>query len=271
MPLGLRHGDARRLVDAIRDNGLLTFASAIAFQTLTAVIPALAVLLALLGALQLTELWTDVAQELRPNLSPAAYTVLDDAAQQILRERQLFWLTLGLGLALWSLSGAVRAMMGAMDRVYGSAEERELKSVLWTSIGLAACIGLLISLALVAVRVVPLMVDVSGIASLGLAVARWLVALGLVALAVGLTIHYGAKADQPLPWVSVGTGLVVLAWIVLSLGFGVYVTDVADYGSLFGSLAVVWVLGLYLYLSGIAFVAGIQLDALLRERAGGTA
>jgi len=62
----------------------------------------------------------------------------------------------------------------------------------------------------------------------------------------------------------------VAGWVVMSLIFSWYVTSVADYGSIFGSLATVIVAMEYLYLSAIVFLTGIQIDSLARSRLEGT-
>jgi membrane protein len=88
----------------------------------------------------------------------------------------------------------------------------------------------------------------------------------LLALGVGLLVRYGSATRQPLPWVSVGTGLVLAAWVLTSIGFGLYATYIASYGSVFGHLATFFVLLIYVYLIANAFLVGIQLDANVRER-----
>ena len=55
------------------------------------------------------------------------------------------------------------------------------------------------------------------------------------------------------------------AWAGTSIVFGIYVTDIADYGSIFGSLATVFLLMTYLYLSACAFLIGAQVDAIVRR------
>jgi len=86
-------------------------------------------------------------------------------------------------------------------------------------------------------------------------------------LGVGLVVRFGAATRQPVPWVSFGTGLVLVCWVLTSIGFGLYATYVASYTSVFGHLASVFVLLLYLWLSANAFLVGIQLDACVRQRA----
>ena len=80
-------------------------------------------------------------------------------------------------------------------------------------------------------------------------------------------VHHGSATRQTLPWVTVGTVLVMAAWVAMSILFGIYVTYVANYGSVFGNLATFFVLLLYVYASSIAFLVGVQTDACLRKEA----
>ena len=103
----------------------------------------------------------------------------------------------------------------------------------------------------------------SGIVHLLASVVGWGLALAVLVLLVGLLVHYAPDVSRPLNWVSFGALLVVVAWSLMTVGFSVYATQVADYGSIFGSLATVIVLMTYLYASAIVFLTGIQLDALV--------
>ncbi|MEA3136042.1 MAG: rane protein [Thermoplasmata archaeon] len=97
-----------------------------------------------------------------------------------------------------------------------------------------------------------------------LLVARWAAAGALLLLAVGLLLHYAPERHQPLEWVSLGSLVIIVAWLAMSAAFGFYLTEVASYGSVFGPLATVVVLMGYLYFSTVIFLGGVQLDALAR-------
>jgi membrane protein len=96
-------------------------------------------------------------------------------------------------------------------------------------------------------------------------VLRWALGIGLMLLLVGLLVRFAPDRRQPLNWVSFGALLVVCGWIVMSVGFGWYVTRIADYQSVFGSLATVIVVMTYLYAAAIIFLTGVQIDALVRR------
>jgi membrane protein len=267
-------GEARRLVPevvgAYRRNGLINFAAAISFLIVLAMVPFLLFLLALLGFLQLEEVWRDeVAPELRGSLSDAAYRLLDNTANRVLTQNQVWWVTAGFALALWEVAAATRVTMTALDRIYGFHRRRGFFEVFPRSVALGLAMGVALIAAVAVVRFVPLLTgDLGGALSALSFLGRWLVAAVLLGGGVALVVHHGSATRQTLPWVSFGTGLVMVAWVGMSILFGIYVTYLADYGSVFGNLATFFVLLLYVYASSIAFLAGVQTDACIRKSAG---
>ena len=71
-------------------------------------------------------------------------------------------------------------------------------------------------------------------------------------------------------WITPGAAVGVLLWIVLSLGFSIYVRNFSSYGAVYGAFAAAIILLLWLFLSANAFLFGAELNAEL-ERASGEA
>jgi membrane protein len=257
------------VVRSFRDNDLANFASALAFRVVLGLVPFLLFLLALLGFLDLEEAWrSDVAPELKKNASDTAFKLVEDTVTQVLREKKAWWLTAGLALTVWELSAATRVTMVALDRVFAFHRRRGFVELLPRSLALGATMGVCVAGAIAIVRFVPLLTgELDGVLSALFFLVRWLLAAVVLGLGVALVVRYGTATRQPVPWVSFGTGLVLLSWVLTSIAFGLYATYVASYTSVFGHLASVFVLLLYLWLSANAFLVGIQLDACVRERA----
>src|SRR5918999_1486322 len=149
----------RGLLDGFEQNDLLTYASAIAFQVLTAIVPFLLFVLGLLGFLELGDVWADdLAPDVAPRVSDATFELLDDTIREVLTEKQLFWLTGGFLLALWQISGGVRAVMGALDGVYDTRRVRPARERYPLSIGLALAVAVLMAASGAVARFVPLLV-----------------------------------------------------------------------------------------------------------------
>ncbi|MFL5895399.1 MAG: YihY/virulence factor BrkB family protein [Thermoleophilaceae bacterium] len=261
------------LVRDFRKHDLLTYASALSFQVLTAIIPFVLFGLGVLGFFDLKSVWTsDIASHIRPNVSHPAFTVINSTVTKVLTQKQLFWVTAGFALAIWEISGGVRAVMNALDRIYRVRDERSWLQRVRRSIALALVVAALVIAAIAVVWLGPVLYgDAGGIAAVALFVVRWAIAAVLLGLAVGLTIRLAPDSPQPAGWVSFGTVLTVSAWMIASILFGLYVKLVASYGSIFGNLATIVVLMLYLYMSSIVFFAGVQIDAIIRRRVEGNA
>jgi membrane protein len=256
----------RRLFDLFERHEILNSSSAIAFQTLFALVPLGLFTLALLGFVELDRVWDDAAAEIEPKVSPAAFEVIDDTARQVLTDQQPFWLTIGAALAIWRLSAAMRATMGALDRINENGEGRSLASRVRTSIGLSLTTTVLVLLALAVLYLGPIVVPTeTTLADLASLVVRWALALAIAVVAAGLLIHYAPAHPQPLGWVSRGSLIAAGCWLLATIAFAFYVTELADYGSLFGSFATVFLLLTYLYLSATAFLLGVEIDVRARD------
>jgi uncharacterized BrkB/YihY/UPF0761 family membrane protein len=105
----------RKVVAAMEEHGLLTSASAIAFQVLTGLIPLALLVLSIMGFLHLEWVWTDhLGPQFRAQVSKEVWAVANDVVHRTLGQEQGWWLTAGLVFTVWQLSGAVRAVMGVL-------------------------------------------------------------------------------------------------------------------------------------------------------------
>jgi membrane protein len=95
----------------------------------------------------------------------------------------------------------------------------------------------------------------------------------LAALLLGATVwvvgRWAPSKRRPIRWVSFGSAVTVLAWLVVSGAYGVWITQISSVGSAFGSLAAVFVFIAFVYLSAIVYLAGAVIDASVREEATG--
>jgi membrane protein len=273
LQLGARAREmARALLDGFKRNDLLTYSSAISFQILTAIVPFALFVLAVAGLLHLNSVWRDhLEPEIRANVSAAVFAVISNVVNKVFAGGQWLWATVGGALALWQVSGAVRAVMGALSRIYGAPTERPFLKRYSVSFALSIEVGACFILATVCVLLAPFVSVAHPTVAWELFgfLVRWALAAGLLLLAVGLLVRHAPATAQPLPWVSLGAAIVVGLWVIVSLVFYFYLTTIASYESAFGSLAAVIVAMAYLYISTTAFLFGAQLDAIIRAQATG--
>ncbi|MFN2464783.1 MAG: YihY/virulence factor BrkB family protein [Candidatus Dormibacteria bacterium] len=265
-------GLAVAIVEGFNRGDLLTYSSAISFKIMTAIVPFFLFVFALAGLLHLDGLWHhEMAPALRSHVSPGFYRLVSDAVGKAFGGKQLLWASFGGLLALWQVSGAVRAVMGAFGRIYDSPDERSFVNRYLTSAGLAIAVMTCFVLGALCAMLAPFFTlsNTPPGWSLFVLAIRWSLAAAFLLLAVGLLVRVAPAARIPLPWVSLGAGLVILCWLLASLLFNLYLTKLASYESVFGGLASVIVTMAYLYISVTVFLFGAELDAIARRDVAG--
>jgi membrane protein len=256
-------------IDLFARHDLLNHASAIAFQVLKSIIPLTLFGLALLGALGERHVWSDtIAPAIEPHLQKATFHAVDAAAQRIFSTSAAGLLVFSALLSIWYVSGGVRAAMSGINDVYEVKETRPWLRRYMISFALAICISISVIGALLLAAT-----GVGSVADGGLQVlldiGRWLVALAALAVALGLLVRYAPVEHRPKRWASAGSALVITAWVAATLIFKLFVSDVANFKTATGSLAVFLVLIGYVYTSSIIFLVGVEVDELLRKDAKG--
>jgi membrane protein len=185
-------------------------------------------------------------------------------------------LVISAALALNGASGAFGAAGRALNVVYGAEENRGIVRRKLTD--LAATLSVIALFAVVLASIFlggQIADDLFGKIGLGSTAAtiwsyaRWPVAL--VAATVAYGIVYGLAPDiepRTIRWITPGAIVGVVLWIVLSIGFSIYVRNFSSYGAAYGAFGAAIVLLLWLYLSANAFLFGAELNAELERNAG---
>jgi membrane protein len=268
----LRHAFARtRRVDlratvalwsaCFRDNNLLTYASAIALQLLVALAALIFLAVALLRPLGAQGTWLHTVEPALASRLPVEWMgALIWSVQHELTASSPGLIVFGALVAIWEVSGAVRAVMGALNRIYRVDEERRMVRRFGVSFALAVAVSILtIAAAFVGGGAV-------GAPDAVLAAAERVVVPAAIAYVVVALLVIVAPAErQPWRWRSAGSIGIVAAWLAVSAAYGYWVSQVENLRTPEGALVLVLSTVGYLYASAIAFLVGAQLDHLLRE------
>ena len=84
----------------------------------------------------------------------------------------------------------------------------------------------------------------------------------VVMFLVAVLYYATPNVEQPkFRWISVGAGLAIVAWILASAAFGLYVANFGSYNKTYGSLAGVIILLLWIWLTNLALLFGAEVDA----------
>ena len=94
---------------------------------------------------------------------------------------------------------------------------------------------------------------------------RWPVIVLMLMLVVALLYYVAPDVEQEFRFITPGSVLAVLVWILASVAFGVYVQNFADYNATYGSIGAIIVLLLYLYISAAVLLFGAELNAVIEH------
>ena len=177
-------------------------------------------------------------------------------------------LTVAFFFTLWSSSSAVVAMCSTLNAAYDITEGRPWWKVRLIAIGLTVGLALFILISMTLVVAGPTLAEkVAEAMRLGPVftwtwkILQWPLVFFLVATAVALVYYFAPDAEQDWIWITPGSVLATMLWIVASLAFRFYVTNFASYNETYGAIGGVMVLLLWFYVSGIALLIGAELNA----------
>jgi membrane protein len=265
----------------VNENEIMTRAAAVAFYAMMALVPFLAVLLTLTIAL-LPDLKGpsgariafanmtvgELRETLHSFLPSEASSVIEAQVTRIQQQPPGGLISLGLAMTLWLASSLFIAIIDAMDRIYGVIETRSflkqrLIAMLMTIIETIILVGSL--LAIVAFPELATMMGLSRPAAALATVMQWIAVVVMVLLSFALCFFVGPDADQRWEWITPGSLAGTAAFLLISLGFRVYVQDFARYDRTYGSLGGVMILMFWFWMSSLVLLTAAQINRLIED------
>lgn len=266
-----------RTVKEFQDDNLTDWAAALTYYGVMSLFPMLLVLVAVLGLVGQESTIATMTDSLRAaGLKDVAKNVAGPL-DEIVRNKGGAGALVGFGLlgAVWSASGYIGAFTRACNAIYEVKEGRPFWKLRPVQVAITLVGVLLISLVLIAVVVSGPIAEAVG-SALGVGdtavtvwgIAKWPVILVVLMGMVAGLYHVAPNVRQPkFRWVSPGGVVAVLAWIVASAGFGLYVSNFGSYGKTYGALGSVITFLVWMWISNLALLFGAELDSELeRER-----
>ncbi|AGC47827.1 YihY family protein [Myxococcus stipitatus DSM 14675] len=266
----------RRFVKELQDDTVTDLAAQLSYYLLFSLFPFLFFLVTLVAYLPFAPGAVDaMLDRLRPLVPTQALAVVTQHLTSLVSQQQPKLLTVGLLVALWSASRGVDALRKALNLAYDVPESRPI----WRTQGLA------VFLTLVGTLLIPLSF---AIFLLGGRLGEWLAAkmhvqeafhlvwswvrwpftAGLVMLVLSLCYYLLPDVKHRFRYFTPGSVIGTLAWMASTWGFTQYVEHFGKYNVTYGSIGGVVVLMLWLYISGLVFILGGELNAVLAHAKG---
>lgn len=248
-------------------------AAQIAFYTMLGLFPFMIFLLSMIGTLPLGEALTPLVLEaLKEQMPPEAANYVANTVVNLLPERNQGLLSFGLLASLWGASMAVGALITTINRAYNIHQRRNMVSqkVLAMVLTLALSGMWLMSMTIILVgpQFTQEIFTFMGIASetnTFWTTIRLPMALFLNIVALSVLYYIAPEAKQKFRWILPGAVTAAVLWMGASSGFRVFLRNFGHYNTTYGSLAAVVILLIWLWISGLVFLLGAEINALMKR------
>jgi len=249
------------------DDGL-GLAAQLAYYFFLALFPAILCVIALASFLPLQN-FTDEMVALAGPFAPAEMlTIIREQMLRLANADNGGVFSLGLLGALWTSSAAMVAMIDAMNRAYDIEEARPWWKVRLTAILLTISLAVFIVLSFGLIVVGPQLADwlaahfgLGSTFALTWKIVQWPIAFALIATGIGLIYYFAPDAEQDFAWITPGSLIAAVLWVIASLAFRYYVVTFGDYEATYGAIAGVILFMLWFYISGLVLIIGAEASA----------
>ena len=268
IPIGWGDLFKRTAAEVLADN-CLGLAAQLAYYFFLALFPALLFFVALVSFIPIAGLMDAVSAAIaRIAPSKEVSDILYDQITRIAGDKNGGLLTIGMLGTIWSTSAGVSAIIDTLNAAYDIQEGRPWWKVRLTALGLTSALALFIVLSFVLAIAGPAAGEkIAGWMHMGPAfvwtwtILHWPVVFGLVAFGIAIIYYYAPDAEQKWIWITPGSVLATTLWLLISLGFRLYVQHFASYTATYGTIGGVIVLMLWFYVSSLAVLVGAELNA----------
>ncbi len=258
----------RRTAASISEDDVLGLAAELAYSFFFAVFPALIFLVALASFFPLQGLIDQLVSRAGSVIPDQMMSLVTGQLHQISNSNNGGLLTFGILLTIFSTSSGMAAVIDTLNRAYDIGEGRSWFKVRAISVGLVVALGLFVLISLALVMIGPQLagrvanaVHLGPEFALAWRIAEWPIVFILIVTAVGIVYYYGPDAEQDWVWITPGSLVATVLWILASLGFRVYIGHFNSYNATYGAIGGVMIALLWLYITGIMLLVGAELNA----------
>jgi membrane protein len=260
------------------DDQMTHHAAALTYYSLMSLFPATLLGLSLLGLLgQYPSTYNAIIDYLRDVVPRSALAPLDSSLREALQHKGTAVTTfvISVALTLYGTTGVLEAARRALNVVFEidgrgrSFLRRKSTDIVFTFLLMGLVLASLIMLFVGG----EFASDMFGFIGLGPTaasiwnVARWPGALAVTMLIFALIYYVTPDVEQrAFRWVTPGAFVGVMIWLGASLGFSIYISQVADVGAIYGAFAGAIVLLAWLWLTNVALLFGAELNAEIERQ-----
>ena len=257
-----------RIIVKIKNDEIFALASQLSYYLVLSFFPLILFLTSILGFINFDI--SQVIADLKSVLPEAIFTLSEETIVEVLGSQSISLLGGSIFATMWMISSGIRAVMRGINKAYNIKDNRSfIKRTIIAYIS-TIVLGVIIVITLVALVFGNLIGDylidllpLGGFMYYLWYLLRYIVILFLLILFFAAL--YKFAPCKKLKWSQVIPGSIIstFIWIVASLGFSFYIDNFNNYSKFYGSLAAIFILMLWIFISSITLIIGAEINAAL--------
>ena len=262
-----------RLQREMAYDDVMGMAAQIAFYAMLGLFPFMIFLLSFISTFPLGEkLQPLLLGALEDQMPVEAAHYVTDIVMELIPQHNQGLLSFGLLAGLWGASMAIGALITTINRAYNIRPRRNMVEqkilAIMLTLGLSGIWLIALSIVLVGPQATQVIFEWMGLASENNTFwtsIRLPMAFGLNLLALSILYYVAPEAKQRFRWILPGAFTSTLLSLVASSGFRLFLRNFGHYNKTYGSLATVVILMIWLWISGLLFLLGAEINSLMKR------
>jgi membrane protein len=256
---------AKRAAKEVKADQVPLLSAGVAFYTLLALFPAIIAGVSIYGLVADPTTVQNQVRELTERLSPETADIVGNQLLEVTRGAggALGLATvIGILTALWSASSGMKALITGVNLAYDETETRKFLKL--RGLAILLTLGAMVLLAVAGATIVgfpPVADNLPTVLQWVVSILRFVLLAALLIVGLAVLYRYAPDRDEPKwTWVSWGSGIAALLWVLASIGFSVYANAFGNYNKTYGALAGVIILMFWLFLTAFVVLVGAELN-----------
>jgi len=242
-------------------------AGAVTFAGVLALFPFILFLVALAGVIIDPAQTQELIREMSKVAPPDVTNILGERLQSLTTAESGGVLGLSALTAIWAASGGMNALIRALNTTYGVEESRPF----WKVRGLAIMMVLVTAVlalgaALTALAIPAVAAWVGGPVGTAIVWLRMPLAAVMMMFLWAVLYYTLPNVQQRFKFITPGSVVGVLVWVLASWGFSKYVSNFGKYEATYGALGGIIVMLLWMWISAQVLLLGAEINAIIEHK-----
>lgn len=256
-------------INGIKKGKIETKASSLAFKFFLALFPTIIFLVTLIPLIPIENFQLELLTILNDLLPTEAYKFAESTLIEIFTTKNEGLLSFGFLFALYLATNGLDGMLTAFKNSYHSNFKRNAIRQQLLAVFLLFILTILVVIAIAAIVIseylTKFIFESGDFSSILLVVGKWVIITLLCFFGISTLYYYGGKRGEKWKFFSAGSTLGTVLVLLVSLLFGFYVDNFANYNKFYGSIGALIIVMVWIYINSFVLLIGFELNASIRQ------